>query len=344
MINHGSGIGLAITREFVRLHRGTIHVESNQDQGSIFIIRLPGVPADYSNVQISTAPGIMPDNPHPFPQHPPAEAVKNTPAPPLLLLVEDDDDFRTYLGEALKSQYDILEAPEGNTAWELVLNRVPDLIVSDIVMPGKSGIELCRQVKSDPRTLHIPVILLTAHSEEEQELLGYETGADAYLAKPFSLDMLAVRIQNLIRQREQFYQLLHRHIDINPSQISITPLDEQLINKAVAVVEKNIANADFSVEELSHALAMSRVYLYKKLSALTGKTPIEFIRVIRLKRAVQLLEKSQLTVAEVAYKVGFNNPKYFARYFREEFGVLPKAYQKKSKNGLPTEGNTVKGG
>lgn len=149
--------------------------------------------------------------------------------------------------------------------------------------------------------------------------------------KPIAYEAEA-EMYSRVNQSETKQRHVHRHIDITPSDIPITSLDEMLINKAVHLVEQNIANADFSVEDLGHALAMSRVYLYKKLLALTGKTPIEFIRTIRLKRAAQLLEKSQLTVAEVAYKVGFNNPKYFARYFKEEFDLLPKAFQKKSKN------------
>lgn len=342
MLNHGSGIGLAITREFVRLHGGTIRVQTQEKPGSTFVICLPVVSSVQVREHTEKVPAMAPAPSRQSPPKPQLLPDETAAAKPRILVVEDDSDFRFYLREALKSQFDILEASDGAAAKDIAFTQAPDLIVSDIVMPLLSGLELCRELKSAGPTAHIPVILLTAHSASEQELLGYEQGADAYLIKPFSFSLLSARIQNLIQQRRKLQQSKRRHIDIQPSTIAIIPLDEQLIQKAVEIVEQNVANADFSVEELSHALAMSRVYLYKRLLALTGKSPIEFIRIIRLKRAAQLLEKSQLTVAEVAYKVGFNNPKYFARYFKEEFGVLPKSYQKKSKSPqLPAE-NTAK--
>jgi AraC-like DNA-binding protein len=168
--------------------------------------------------------------------------------------------------------------------------------------------------------------LLTARTAEEQKLEGFESGADDYITKPFSFEILQSRIKNLIHQREQFHKEFRQKIDVKASTVTITSLDEKLIQNAIKCVENKIADPDFSVEELSHELGMSRVHLYKKLQALTGKSPLEFIRSIRLQHAAQLLEKSQLTVSEVAYKVGFNNPKYFAKYFKEEFQVLPSAY------------------
>ncbi len=199
-------------------------------------------------------------------------------------------------------------------------------MVSDIVMPGMNGIELCEKIKTDKRTSHIPVILLSAMAEEDNKLQGLGVGADDYITKPFNVEILLFRLRNMIATRDRFRKNFNKGIEVNPKEISITSLDEALIQKALDVVEQNMSNPDFSVEELSRELGMSRVHLYKKLSSLTGKSPIEFIRILRLKRAAQLLEKSQLTVAEVAYKVGFNNPKYFARYFKAEFKVLPSVY------------------
>src|SRR5690606_6994921 len=249
---------------------------------------------------------------------------------PVLLLVEDNEDFRFYLKDNLKLKYQILESRNGKEAWQVILQTVPDLIVSDVMMPEMDGMELCRLVKRDQRTSHIPVILLTARSTEEQRVEGYETGADDYVTKPFSFEILQARIKNLIALRASFHRSFSKTIEVKASEIKISSLDEKLIEKAIKLVEENIANPDFSVENLSHELGMSRVHLYKKLLSLTGKSPIEFIRTIRLQRAAQLLEKSQLTVAEVAYKVGFNNPKYFTRYFKDHFNVLPSAYAKKS--------------
>ncbi|MBP6829068.1 MAG: response regulator, partial [Saprospiraceae bacterium] len=331
VVHQGSGIGLSITREFVKLHEGTIRVESEEHKGSTFIIRLP-VRRNPDSEEVQEMPGEAVAGETAASVAEKKTAAREGEKKYSILIVEDDADFRAYLKNTLREQYEMLEAPDGKSAWNIVLEQTPDLVVSDVMMPVMDGIELCRRIKADRRISHIPVILLTARTAEEQQLLGYETGADAYITKPFQFDILSVRIHNLIRQKEQLRRKMQRFVDVEPSEIKIDSLDEQLVRKAIDLVEQNIANADFSVEELSHALAMSRVYLYKKLLALTGKTPIEFIRVMRLKRAAQLLEKSQLTVAEVAYKVGFNNPKYFAKYFKEEYGMLPTAYQKKTRN------------
>jgi YesN/AraC family two-component response regulator len=219
-----------------------------------------------------------------------------------------------------------VEAGNGKEGWQQAASLLPDLIVSDIMMPEMDGIELCRKIKTDKRTSHIPVILLTARAAEEQRREGYQIGANDYVTKPFNFEILQARIRNLIAQQEAFRKSFGKVLEVAPGEIQITSLDEKLIAKAIGLVEKNMGNPDFSVEELSRELGMSRVHLYKKLLSLTGKSPIEFIRTVRLKRAAQLLEKSQLTVSEIAYQVGFNNPKYFTKYFKEEFSVLPSLY------------------
>jgi signal transduction histidine kinase/ligand-binding sensor domain-containing protein/DNA-binding response OmpR family regulator len=324
--NQGSGIGLSITKEFVKLHGGSISVESVEGEGSVFTIILPlkdGQESLYSREpeqkvlrkEEVVAPEVL------------QESVKKE--KPVLLLVEDNDEFRAYLTDVLRKDYRIFEAPNGRAGLDMVLDTIPDLVVSDVMMPEMDGMELCRRIKSDHRISYIPVILLTARAEDEQQLQGYETGADAYVTKPFRLDILQVRIKNLIRQRELFRRQFQKHIDIQPAEVASQSQDEQFISKAVKAVEQNMANPDFTVEDLSAEMAMSRVYLYKKLLSLTGKTPIEFIRIIRLRRSVQLLEKSQLTISEIAYQVGFNNPKYFAKLFKEEYKVLPSDFRKK---------------
>ena len=207
-----------------------------------------------------------------------------------------------------------------------------DLIISDVMMPDMDGITLCRKIKNDPRTSHIPVILLTARSTDDQRLEGFSTGAIDYITKPFSFEILQARIKNIMAQQESMRKLFQRQIEINPAEIASSPIDEAFIARAVEVVEKNMAETEFSVEDLSKALLMSRVALYKKLLSLTGKAPLDFIRTIRMKRAAQLLEKTQMSVSEIAYEVGFSNPKYFTKYFKKEFNTLPSEYMAMKRN------------
>jgi YesN/AraC family two-component response regulator len=213
----------------------------------------------------------------------------------------------------------------------MILIDQPDLIVSDIMMPEMNGIELCTKIKSDERVSHIPVILLTARSSEEQRLEGFKSGADDYITKPFNFEVLEARINNLLRRREKSQKTFRNTLEVKSSELQITPLDVKFIDNAVKCVEKNVSASDFSVEDLATELGISRAYVFKKILALTGKTPLEFIRTIRLQHAAQLLEKSQLSVREIAYKVGFNNPKYFTKYFKEHFHVLPSDYNASKK-------------
>lgn len=326
VINQGSGIGLSITKEFVKVHGGTIQAESEVAKGSVFTVvlplkelhKMPAIPELASQAENEAAD---------------ADVTNGHVRMPSLLLVDDNEDFRFYLKDNLRLHYNILEAKDGKEGWAKVQSSLPDLVVSDIMMPEMNGLELCKKIKDDVRVSHTPVILLTARTAEEQKLEGFECGADDYITKPFNFEILQSRIRNLIHQRELYQKEMRHKIDVRASYVEVTSLDEKLVNRALKIVEEKISDADFSVEDLSHELGMSRVHLYKKLQALTGKSPLEFIRSIRLQHAAQLLEKSQLTVSEVAYKVGFNNPKYFAKYFREEFQVLPSAYAAAKRKG-----------
>lgn len=320
MVNQGTGIGLSIVKEFVKSFDGTVRVESEPNKGSTFIVELP-----VREIAHHPVPEIALTHDEAPLEHV-GEHEHGALRKPVLLLVEDNEDFRFYLKDNLKLNYDVVEARNGKEGFRTAQQHLPDLIVSDVMMPEMNGIEFCKAIKDHPNLSHIPVILLTARMAEEQKMEGFHAGADDYVTKPFNFEILQARIRNLIHNRELFHKDFRKQIEVKASTIRITSMDEKLIQNAIRVVETNITDADFSVEDLSRELGMSRVHLYKKLLALTGKSPLEFIRTIRLQQAAQLLEKSQLTVSEVAYKVGFNNPKYFTKYFKEEYKVLPSAY------------------
>ncbi|WP_027473874.1 hybrid sensor histidine kinase/response regulator transcription factor [Saccharicrinis fermentans] len=315
----GSGIGLNLAKEMVLLHKGTIAVESTEGEGAAFTVRLP--------VEISqdNEENVMSKSE----QHA-LDSEKNVSikGKPLVLLVEDNDDFRTFMRDALYDQFTVLEAADGEIGYEMVQQKMPDLIISDVMMPNKDGLDLCRMLRADIKTSHIPMILLTARTADEDKIRGLEYGADDYITKPFNMELLILRINSLLQKRSEMQKEFQKTIEINPSEVHITSMDEKLMKKAIELVEENIAEPDFSVIEFSKKLGMSRVHLYKKLTAITGKSPVEFIRIIRLKRGAQLLEKSQMSIAEVAYAVGFNSPRYFSKYFKEEYGMLPTAYVK----------------
>lgn len=314
MVNQGSGIGLSITREFVRIHGGTISVDSTPGIGSCFTVTIPVREISDVAGQARTE-GQEPDQ-KPVPGRKTA----------VVLVVEDNEDFRFYLKDCLMASFTILEAKNGKEGWQKALSNMPDLILSDLMMPEMDGIDLCKKVKKDPRTAHIPFVLLTAHRAEEQKLKGLNIGASDYVTKPFNFALLLSRIKNLISQRELLQKVLEKKISVETSRVEITSLDDKLILDAARIVEENMEDPDFSVEALSRELGMSRANLYKKMVALTGQSPVAFIRKIRLQHAAQFLEKSQLTVAEVAYRVGFNSTKYFTKYFKSEFNTLPSMY------------------
>lgn len=321
ILNQGSGIGLAISKEFVRLHEGTISVESEPGKGTYFTVLLP-VTAPIAKQVVAGSEELLVETT----EAQTGQAGKAGRKKPVILIVDDNEDIRFYLKDNLRRNYTIYEAVNGAEGWEKTKQHQPDLVVSDVMMPVMDGMELCRNIKQDKHTSHIPVILLTARSAAEPKLEAFQEGANDYVTKPFSFEMLLSRIKNLLAQQEAMRKLFQKQVEVNPSEISITSVDEQFIRQSIETVEENISNPDFSVEDLSRALHMSRVALYRKLLALTGKSPLDFIKTIRLKRAAQLLEKSQCTISEIAYEVGFNNPKYFARNFRKEFGILPSEY------------------
>lgn len=324
LLNQGSGIGLSITKEFVKMQGGSIKLESEPGYGSSFTVTLPvEQQCEINNIEIiaekepEVLAGVIPE----AGQNLPGAGKKTT-----ILLIEDNDDLRFYLKDNLKNSFHILEAVNGKDGWQKALSMHPKLIVSDISMPEMNGIELCKKIKADVRTAHIPIILLTALTTEEDQLAGAASGANDYILKPFNFEILLSKINNTLQMQQTLKATYQKQIEVKAEDIHIVSEDEKFLKNAFEYIELNITQVNFSVEELSKQLNLSRVSLYKKLLALTGKTPVDCIRTVRLKRAVQLLQKSQLSIANVAYEVGFNNPTYFSKVFKEEYGVLPSEY------------------
>jgi len=334
----GTGIGLALTKELVELHKGEIEVESEEGKGTSFTVRLllgkdhlkpeeiieEKVKEEKKAVIPIEKAELIPES-RTKEEKIDVETITET-GKPTLLIVEDNVDVRNYIRGYLEKSFRISEAVDGKDGLDKSLKYMPDLIVSDVMMPKMDGFELCKKLKTDERTSHIPVILLTAKASGQDKIEGLEIGADDYLMKPFDAEELKARIKNLIEQRRKLRERFHREIGIKPKDIATTSMDQQFLQKVINIVEKHISDPDLSIEDFSKEVGMSRIHLNRKLKALTDKTTSDFISTLRLKRAAILLQQKSTTVSEVAFDVGFNNLSYFARKFREQFGILPSEY------------------
>ena len=315
----GSGIGLHIAKEYVEMHHGTISVADNHPQGCGFTFSIPYV-AVTALKDAAAADGHE--------QTEPSSAVTEAPGGERtrIMVVEDNQELLEFLKDSLSEDYGVLTAENGLQALEILKEEDVDMVITDVMMPMMDGVELCRQIKSHIEWSHIPVIMLTALSTDEDRLNSLEQGADEYVTKPFNLSVLRLRILKILEWTRSSHRKFREEMVVEPSEITITPLDEQLVAKAVKIVEEHMSDSDFSVEVLSQAIGMSRVHLYKKLKSITGRGPSEFIRTIRMKRACQLLGRSQMQIAEIAYTVGYNTPKAFTQNFKAEYGMLPSDY------------------
>lgn len=323
ILNQGSGIGLSIVKEFVELHGGEITVESELGKGTTFLVKMPikllehvltpnAVEDQYEEIELDniTEPALVP-----------AENKIAT-----VLLVEDNEEFRFHLKDSLQPYFNIIEASNGKEGWQKTLSGHPQLVVSDISMPEMNGIELSQKIKSDKRTSHIPVILLTAISGEDDQIKGLKSGANDYLTKPFNFNILHAKIDNLLLYNDSVKSAYSKQVQVQLKEIEIESSEVKLLNKIVQYIDEKLNNPELSVEELSKHVGMSRGSLYHKLLEITGLTPIEYIRSVKLDRAVELLEKSDYNVAQIAYMTGFGTPSYFSRLFKTQFNMLPSEY------------------
>ncbi len=330
-INPGSGIGLSITKEFVEMHGGSITVESELGKGSAFSVLIPlEVFADQSTeVQLPVKTDIKEKDFRVKRNN--AQAITDM---PVLLIVEDNDEFRYYIKDNLMAQYKIVEASNGAEGWDKALSCHPDLIISDITMPFMNGITLSRKIKADKRTSHIPFIMLTACTREDEQLRGLESGANDYLTKPFNFEILNVKIKNLLQLNTMLKNTYKKQLTVIHPDIEVESSREKFLNKVIHYIDNNLNNPKFSVVDLSEHLAMSRGALYTKIFELTGLPPVEFIRSYKLDRGAILLLKSDLTVTQIAYEAGFATPHYFSRSFKEKFNMLPSDYRKAENNSV----------
>lgn len=316
----GSGIGLHIVKEYVAMHHGEIYVEDNHPQGSVFVVNIP--------MKQSAAPSVSENEAYEEKVAPLSAPATPTEKMTTILIVEDNQDFRMFLERCLNDQYHVLTAANGIEALKVLDSNEVNIVISDIMMPEMNGLELCNRIKTDVSYSHIPVIMLTAKSTEDNIIAGLKDGADDYITKPFNLNILKLRIQKILEWKADNHRNFAKGIEIAPSEITVSSIDEQLIEKAIKIVEEKMGDTDFTVEEFGASIGMTRGHLYKKLMAITGKSPIEFIRAIRIKRGRSLLEQGRTNISEVAYTVGFS-PKQFSKFFREEYGCLPSEFIKK---------------
>ena len=326
--NNGAGIGLALVKELVELHRGIIHIDKNHSNGTAFELGLPIAKTQFKatelvdNVSVPTPSAVSDESAVEY-------EVPDKSDKPLALLVEDNADLQTVLTESLKTDYEIVVAKNGEEGLTKALSEIPDIIISDIMMPKKDGVEMTQELKTNELTSHVPIILLTAKAGDENELKGIQSGADDYITKPFKNVLLKSKMENLLQIRNKMRSRYSQEVILKPKDIAITAPDEHLLERIQSVLDDYLVKSSFSTEDFATALGFSRMQLHRKLKALTGLSATEFIRSQRLKLAAQILENSDANVSEVCYQIGFNNLSYFAKCFKEAYGVSPSQYPKK---------------
>lgn len=325
----GTGIGLAIVKAFTELHHGEVSATSIEGKGSTFTIYIPvrqkGEVTNQPTEKVEQL--VEPSSAQEVPNQ--ARHIDELIQPyqtdkPEVLIIDDNIDIRTYLRSVLSEKYNVSEAADGKVGLELARKIVPDIVLSDIMMPVMDGLAFCQQLKTDKAISHIPVILLTARSLDEQRAEGYEHGADAYLSKPFSLRLLLSRIDNLIESRKKLNQTWSKGVEDDEIGNISNEIDKSFLKQLRKIIQENLANSDLSVEQIGDEIGLSRVQLYRKVKALTGYSPVEIVRKARLTRARHLLQTTERTVSEVAYAVGFSTPSYFSKCYKDEFGENPK--------------------
>jgi DNA-binding response OmpR family regulator len=336
---NGTGIGLALSKKIVDLHHGTLSVVNQNEEASgpfnaCFVLTLhlgsthlntgelqtPDSPAIADDIAGQEAPVIAGDS-----------SATELPNRSTVLIVEDNDELRTFLKYALSPKYTVCESVNGLDGWQTAIELIPDIIVSDVMMPEMSGLELTAKLKSDDRTSHIPIILLTARASEGHQLNGLIQGADVYLTKPFNMQLLETYLLNLLKARQVWQQKYTQQVVLEPRHIPVDGPDQKFLAKLLAIIENNLENEAFGVPMIAAEVGMSQPVLYKKVKALTDMSVNDFVKSIRLKKAAQLIKQQEYTIYEIAYAVGFSDSKYFSKEFSKQFGMTPSAYKNAAK-------------
>lgn len=340
---NGAGIGLSFVKNLIELHQGKIAVVSEPNVETNFIVALPVNRETYENIEEIT---IKEESESDFKMRSSeaesfavslndeildTELSDTRSKSPVLLVVDDNPDIRSFIRNTLEDEYTIYEAEDGKKGLEMAVSIIPNIILTDIVMPVMDGLELCERIKTKTVTSHIPVIMVTAKSSQESELEGLQNGADDYIRKPFDIELLQLKLTNIVKQREDLRRRFNREITLQPKEVTVTSTDELFLQQAIEIVEKHMTNTDFNVEMMVKEIGHSRSNLYLKFKEITGLSSSEFIRNIRLKRAVQLFDQSDLSVKEIMYMTGFNTASYFSKCFKKQFGVIPSEYVAKRK-------------
>ena len=324
----GTGIGLALVKEVVELHHGKISVMSQEGQGTQFIVTIPVDRTKYQELEIvEVNPELTVEPENKINQ----ESRTNGEMPDLqLLVIEDNLEILSFLEDSFKDKYKVIKAENGKEGLNKAFQEIPDLIISDVMMPEMDGIEMCRHLKKDIRTNHIPIVLLTARTGFTHEYSGLDTGADDYITKPFKSQLLNIRVHNLIQNRKLIHEKFKKELILQPSEVDVSDPNEKFLADLMQLVEENISNSELMVNDLAKNMGLSHSVLYRKIHALTNLSINDFIKSIRLKRAVQLLETGLYNISETSYKVGFSNPKYFSTCFKAEFGKSPTEFIQKN--------------
>jgi signal transduction histidine kinase/ligand-binding sensor domain-containing protein/DNA-binding response OmpR family regulator len=337
----GTGIGLALTKELIELHKGSIEVESKEGEGSTFIISIPLGKEHFKSEQILNIDDNKDSGSSQRKEYFELYETENNKSDleniessekPVLLIVEDNTDVRYFIRNIFEYEYTIFEAKDGEEGLRISLKEIPDLIISDLMMPKLDGFAMCAKIKTDERTSHIPLIMLTAKATNKDLIEGLETGADDYIMKPFDADVLKTRVKNLFEQRKRLKDHFIKNGIIQEEFKQVTKYDKVFIQKIIKIINDHLSNSELSVEFLANEIAMSRVTLHKKLNSLIGESPSDLIKRIRLNKASKYLQNNQGNISEIAIEVGFNNPAYFAECFKKQFGISPSQYQHKFTN------------